>query len=351
MRAEVILASRGKRFARRFLIAKNQNATDEALFAEILLATLWPLAYQHINHFVPVHHNKLTSRLGSLVALLFADEDERHLAGTIEQLVMLGAIARLPHGFFLPAPLRWVQLAGRGAWALIGGIPTRLLPHGLSATLVYDQLLRVTDTNPGEQSLLLPVQSFESWIGKPREPLERWTKTLIEQLMERTGAVTQRAIAEAEYEIYMPDLVPSAYQHWRWQAAGELTPSTVRLARTTSRFGYRQWGLLSSDNRGQYGFASLEYGQIDPRRLMYGFDALAKQPTSVTIEPDNQGESVLSLGSELPEAERRFLHAIGNVRSPNQDNYYPRVWTFSSTFEQDVRKMLKSLHIEIKVAT
>lgn len=347
MHAELIAASRARKSAKRLLIGKNQDATGDALRMEALLGTLWPLAHQRIGQFVPVHYNKLANRARSMLALLFPDSAAQDQSRAIDHLAMLGAIARLANGYFLPAPLRWVNLKGRGAWALIGGVPTCMLPHDIRATLGYDHLLRVTEGDPDGHSLSLPIQSLESWIGKPREPLGNWTQSIIRLHLERAGEVTRQAIGD--YEIYMPNATSNTHQHWRWQDISKLEPSTVYLARITSRFKYRKWGLVASDDRRGCRFISLDLARVDPRRLMYGFDALAHRATSATIEPRDSSVSMLTLGSELPDAERRFLLAIGHVTSQYPDRYYPLVWTFPTNYEQDVRTMLTSLHIDIKV--
>lgn len=347
MRVEIGGAARFRKSARRFLVGRDQQNIDDALYLEAMLSILWPLAFQPDGQFAPVHHNKLASRGRSLMALIGSDKDVRELqAHALDHLALLGAIARLPRGYVLPAPLRWVQLEGREAWALVGGVPVRLLPADVRETLSYNHLLRMTERNPESLSLTLPVQHLASWIGLPQVPLERWTASIIERLSAEADAVTAQAIAD--HEVYLPGIASSPYQKGRWQSSDKLRPLDICLARLVSPFRSWQWGLLELDRRRTYRYSTLHPAEIDTRRLMYGFDARADQATSVTIAAGGSGNSILSLGSELPDAERRFLLAIGRVTSPSPDHYYPRVWVFPTRYESDVQRMLTNLHIEIR---
>jgi len=85
---------------------------------------------------------------------------------------------------------------------------------------------------------------------------------------------------------------------------------------------------------------------IDIRRLCYVLDYKAGKPTKVTWEREC---GILTLKSELPGYERKFLSAIGTLQA-TEGRYYPRRWVgIDPKHTNSVKEHLTRLGIQIDI--
>src|SRR5205807_6744393 len=97
----------------------------------------------------------------------------------LEEMEVIGDVARLPGGYWLPAPLHCVPLHAVKRWLLLGGRPASSLPTDLASRLEYNGVARFTTT----ECIGLPTESEEAWCRFPKESVDTWAAKIIGEMV------------------------------------------------------------------------------------------------------------------------------------------------------------------------
>jgi hypothetical protein len=189
--------------------------------------------------------------------------------------------------------------------------------------------------------LRLPRQSWNDWANLPDEPLQDWTGGL------RDRVSLSAVDGDWSGDVYAPELAkPRAFQYARWVPIDRFRGDGLRLIRLRLPRGQLRyhWGACSAGTLTEA--ADLDLEPLQRRRLLYGLDMAAGNPTAVSLR--GAGDAVeIVLRSALPASEERVCAALGQLLSAREDSYYPRVWRVPRTDEGVVRQMLTRLGIEV----
>ena len=278
-----------------------------------------------------------------------SDNGRVTLRNALADLADHGDVARLPGGYWLPAPLRIVKPGQLGHALLIGGRPTPFLPDAARERIDHLGPSRLIRLPLPDWARVLPEQPEEAWLQRPvdQQPLEHWARRIVD---ETPLSASGTALSGTTIHLYRPDRVATgAPQLRRWMGLETRTTHDPRrfLSRQQSRMGW-QYQIV----RVQHGTV-LETGElptsVEVRRLLYGLDAAAETPTSVTRLRAGQ-TSGYEIRSELPAAERRLLRALGGeLTIPSDGNYYPRCWTVRQELGSRVEQALGALGVKIQM--
>lgn len=280
---------------------------------------------------VPVHVLRIINA-SVQIALhgdLAADHDHavrrERLREALDDLAAARDVIEFPNGRWLPAAVRVVPVGnGVGESLLVGGVPSSLLPVELRGTICHHGAFRRTVGDRVQKALNLPTEGLDRWTGAPDLDLLAWTS----QVMASRGLDPYEEQSEAQrLRVYAPgSATPGCSQYGRWtDAVGKLPPGRY-LAR-------REWLLgglvprlveIAVGRIVRAGVPSLGAGDL--RRLCYGLDASAGNPTTAEEEA-SEGKVTFTLRSEIPHAEARLFAALGQLTIPT-DSYYPRRWSF-----------------------
>mgnify|MGYP005842156131 CR=1 FL=1 len=313
-----------------------------ALCAEVLRAALWSLWSVEQR---PVYVTRL---LGSAARLLLPwpqDETEgrpaiaEQLRATLQELEIVGDLAALPRGGWVPAPLRSVHLPAIHRHIILGGVPTRLLPARLQATIERTGTVRLVPV-PASDLKIDAIPEHE-WLRRPSGDLAAWTRTVLDTT--ELGSAGDLAV-----EIYAPTAASAgADQYHRWQQRADRLPDGLYLARKRIRRGSIVHYYIVRIVAGRIdGAGTPALGDGDARRLMYGLDLLAKKPVRVLAQ-QRRGLWRVTLRSELPQAEQRLFLAIGREDVRPDGRYYPRCWELSLQYMPTARSALIALGVQI----
>ena len=263
------------------------------------------------------------------------------LRQVLDELEAMGDVASLPHGRWLPAPMRFVPLDAARRWVLLGGCPTHCLPAALLECLEHNGVARLLTSDPTRLGLSLPVQAQHDWTRAPREPLIEWARRVVE------GAkVKPFEDAEASFEYYAPAKARKNWQFHRWVVRMETLPDGRYLARQTARFGATSYSVVEVHQGSVVSTGALGIDEGDVRRLMYGIDALTGWSVRVDVSR-RDAAWCFKLRNELPSAEHRLLTAIGRLRLPPGDAYYPRVWEVTGRYAVQAVRALRGLCVSL----
>jgi hypothetical protein len=358
-----LLGMRGTLAQHEDRLVLSSPASAPALAAELLRSTLWSLSD---GGRTPVHTARFLARClpaadvllpvtqsatpgatlevpigidgagdGATPHGLPVTERSATLRALVDDLVLLGDIAELGHGWWLPAPCRVVALADD--WALLlGGPPCAALPATLHASLVVGSVARLFDARPDAVAHALggvQIQSDADWRRRPAGDIADWASAVLAQTHLLPGVLDPAAI-----EVYHPALAcaprrgtapttprrPS--QYFRWMPLDRRIPDGRHLARVRT---VRGPVALIVDVRHAAVTASappvLYPGDL--RRLCYGLDARDSCPTAVTLgRPAGRGVARFTCTSALPGAEFRLAAALGTLAPAREGTYYPQHW-------------------------
>lgn len=335
---------------------------DASVRAELLRAALWRLSH---GGRAPVYIMRLLNAVRTPLRVLAAgaprpavparqvpandvevaaDTDragETVLRDTLEDLMLLGDVAGVPGGYWLPAPGRVVPLAG-GGYLLIGGHPTWLLPERLRRVVAPQGLVRLLPAGADEAApelAELPVQADESWRHRPPGPIGAWAVATLDG-----AAVLPFEDVSVTFECYATALAVAECarrggrppdQYHRWRPVTAAIPDGRYVLKYASAMGRRY--AVGDVVRGRVvAVGQPVLGAGDWRRLLYGLDAAARCPTHVEARRARDGTLGLTLRSALPGAEARLLTAVGRLAPGAAGQYYPQEWTVPVTAVADV---------------
>jgi hypothetical protein len=272
--------------------------------------------------------------------------DDRSTTGdllrtTLEELEFIGDVAALPHGRWLPTPLRFVWLPAIDRWLLLGGVPTHQLGVPVQAALEFASDARLLTRYPADLGFPPRSESEESWRRLPVEPLDVWTRQVLEETELIPDSQTDRRI-----EYYAPAIgVEQAVQFYRWTTAPGKLRDGRYLIRSTAHRGLTHYAVAEIRHQRIIATGSPNLGTGDIRRLMYGLDLLHHRPVKITIRKA-QSSWQFELQNELPRSEHRLLIALGHLKlSP--ETYYPRWWEVPARYAPVVEQALRNLGVRL----
>lgn len=269
------------------------------------------------------------------------------LRGVLEELEAVGDVAQLPRGRWLPAPLRFVQFTAIHQWVLVGGYPTHLLPAALRVELTHIGVARLIPRDPAELGVALPCQSETAWCAAPREPVTAWARRVLD-----SAVVLPFTEHDTALEFYSPSAARAAgagkmLQYFRWTQNANALPDGRHLARIPFHQFYHRH--LVAEVRGGRVVATgpLELYEGDLRRMLYGLDAEAGLPVTVSVKR-TENAYYFELRNELPRAEYRLLMVLGRLHLPPDGRYYPRTWEVPSRYAAQAVAALRRLGIQLQ---
>jgi hypothetical protein len=320
--------------------------------AECLRASLW--ACSSAGHS-PVY---VTRWLGAVEPLLTPDPeyaknkrsvpavspDPKEVIRTaLEELELVGDVARLPGGYWLPAPLRCVPLHAVKRWLLVGGRPVHSLPAELASGLEYSGAARFATS----ECVGLPTESEEAWCRFPKEPLEEWTKKII-------GGMGLKELDDPDLklEFYGAGIakVPgglNAFQLHRWTPLAASLPDGRYLVRQKMFRGMIHFAIAEVKKGKAVATGPLDPDEVSVRRLMYGVDRLRGCPVKVGLVREKESSRFV-LRNEVPRPEHRLLTALARLELRADGRYYPRTWACASRYAAQIEKCMARLGVGLE---
>lgn len=351
--------------------SKNVEPFD-LVIAEYLRKTLYNIACANSpgTNFEPTYITRLTNsvrrQLSPLWPNLNLPEQKRpcviesqtqcenyldHVRRILESLSDLRDVIELDNGYWLPTPLRLIQLPEREKVFIIGGGATSELQNKikLGTEVKYSGLIRYLERKELPKQILEDKawwQSYEDWLGTIPKDIRDWTKASLTDARQR---LSPSASNLTNFEVYFPPARGNSLQYFRWIHFEDLSrtlatlPGDVVLCRTVLQ-GFQI-------NPTKYWFGTIAMNglkteapvlQQNIRRLLYGLDLIYNSPTQAFLEPDG----VIILKNWLPPEERRLFLALGQDVSPNPDRL-PLNYRFNSEWQEFIISVLKNLGIRI----
>lgn len=320
------------------------GASESSILAEIVRSSIWAHQPRNVESLQPVHRHRIVATgVSSAAWLLKVDANVARdlLSRTIDELVALGELDRADNGYFLPTPVRWVDIPGKDRKLLVGGVPTRVLPPTIRAGVRQRHFVR-----EGDGDEILVTQSLDSWISRPRSELNEWFETVLQKAKGNARAADFPELAQAECQLYPTR--QDDFQFYRWESVASIQsiPQGVFLTRIRNAFSISSWGLLWSDARG-CSLSEISPQEVDVRRVRYAFDQHYGWPTTTTIRRGSSRDELVCK-NELPKAEQRFLNAISEKVNNQGSTFYPRRWILPKGYEEPVKDILTALGIGLR---
>ncbi len=340
----VISAEKAGALLREQLLGTADHSDQLAIDCALLRSCLWSLSGGQR----PVHSLRLLNLAVECSPAGLNTESENgsdvrlRLRNALSELEGAGDVVSLANGRWLPAPTRDVKLGtADDTRLLVGGLPTSVLPAELSAKVRHHGAFRRTTGGVVARELGLPKESRDSWIGAGPADIRAWTESIFEGDYE---AFTD-GNDSGRFSVYAPESArPGTPQYRRWVDRPEKLSGRF-LGRRDVAFGMRQYRAVEVDRGRISQLMRLRLGAGDLRRLMYGLDALAKNP--VTVDYDIAGEEIsVVLRSEIPGPEQRLFAALGQLSFPDE-KYYPRNWRFPRHYGAEIHARLTSLCVQL----
>ena len=265
------------------------------------------------------------------------------LRETLEEMELIGDVARLPGGYWLPSPLHVVPLKAVTHSLLIGSRPVWALPKEVVSRLDYAGVARfVMGTVEG-----LPVESEESWCRLPKDDVDKWSARILAH-----AELQELDDPEIEFELYAAGIpgVPRSQdglQIHRWTKRVALLPDGRYLARQQLFRGRTHYAVCEIRKGRIVRTGPFDSQEGGVRRLMYGIDLIGKFPVRVLVARGRESwEFVLS--NEVPRAEQRLLTALASLTLSEDGRYYPRVWTAAARYAPQIERALARLGVRVE---
>jgi len=265
------------------------------------------------------------------------------LRETLEEMELIGDLARLPGGYWLPSPLHVVPLKAVEHSLLIGGRPIWALPKEVASRLDYSGVTRfVMGKVEG-----LPVESEESWCRLPKDEVDKWSARILAH-----AELRELDDPEIEFELYaagIPGVRRSqdGFQVHRWTKTITSLPDGRYLARQQLFRGRTHYavGEIRKGKIVRTGPFDGQEGGV--RRLMYGIDLIGRSPVRVLVARGRESWE-FTLSNEVPRAEHRLLTALASLKLPEDGRYYPRVCTAAARYAPQIARAFARLGVRVE---
>jgi len=345
---------------------------SDQIIADYLRKTICSLttSFQSMDSSEPVYVRRLTNRVRRQLSPIWQDlhysrnaqpsrrDMEREgdtqpdpIRRVLIALNDLGDLSELRHGYWLPSPVRLVELPISGRILVLGGLATQDLgellspriqmPHWISRIIEKDKLPKNVQEDQDYW------QSLENWLGETVVDLESWTRS---RLTEAEENLAQSGSSFRDFEVYSPKLKQREPQFFRWVWSRELRKCPEETVLCRYRFGVggpRNYLLGKLTNSESEIVLDREFAvqPYDVRRLQYGLDLLAGAPTAAKVKHIGS-ECELTLRSWVPPEERRLLLALARETSKTPGRL-PLKFTFSVTGAQDIIEKIRMLGVTV----
>lgn len=304
---------------------------------EMLRAVTWASTYAE----TPVYIRTLLDRavavdksLETAAPEFSVGERRELLRAQLEVLADLGDLAELGNGYWVSVPGVVVGSETREPDMLVSGIPLRLLDHASRESITCMGAARhITNASIADR-LKLPRVGLWLWARRPDSDLWTWTEDFID-----TSRIFDGPLNDPEF--YLPEVTrPGSIQAIRWMT-GTKNLNGMYIYRHTVLNHWRVHGLARVEAGKVVG--TCEIDRDDARRLMYGFDLHAGNPTRATWFESANGVAEVTLHNSVPAPEMRALTALGRRLPASKYNY-----KFDATSHRDqILQMLEDLGIDL----
>lgn len=273
------------------------------------LAPLWPTLYRSRH-----------KRPSQAEQQLEGDTQPDPIRRVLQALSDLREFENVGEGYWLPTPVRLVELPTQDTVLVVGGLDTAELRRRLYPGV---RMLWITRTLP--RGSLEPTtlenrslwQTLPDYLGDAPPSLADWTTALLARAEQ---ALKPSAAGYTRFELYSPQAHGSRLQYFRWLPVDQLSklPNGLVFCRTTEGYqlGARRYWLGTITAFQGEARADKEY-TVDPKdvlRLQYGMDLLEKSPTRALIRHAGD-DALIQFENFLPPEERRLLIAFGKDES------------------------------------
>lgn len=315
-----------------------QDLSDgESRRYEMLRAVTWASTYAE----TPVYIRTLLDRSVAVDKSLRNDSSDISdgqrrtlLRHQLDVLADLGDLAELGNGYWVSVPGVIVESETQEPGLLVSGIPLRALDHPSRGAITCTGAARhITDAALGGH-LTLPRVGLWLWARRPDSDLSTWTREFIE-----TSRISEGPLDDPEF--YVPSAArPGSIQAIRW-IPGSKNLNGTYLYRNTVLSHWRVHGLARVEAGRVTG--TCEIDRDDARRLTYGFDLHAANPTKATWYESASGVAEVTLHNSVPSPEMRALTALGGRLRASKFDY-----TFDATSHREqIRQTLEDLGIHL----
>lgn len=318
-------------------LALQDQSDSESRRYEMLRAVTW--ASTHAD--TPVYIRTLLDRSVAVDKSLHpgssevSDSERRNLLrDQLDVLADLGDLAELGNGYWVSVPGVIVESETQEPDMLVSGIPLRALDHACRDSIKCTGAARhITDATLGGH-LKLPKVGLWLWARRPDSDLSTWTSDFI-----KTSRIFEGPLDDPE--LYVPEAArPGSVQAIRW-VPGRRHLNGTYLYRCTVLGHWRIHGLARVEAGRVTG--TCEIDRDEARRLMYGFDLHAGNPTRATWHESANGVAGVTLHNSVPSPEMRALTALGGRLPATKFDY-----KFDATSHREqIRQMLKDLGIQL----
>jgi hypothetical protein len=282
------------------------------------------------------------------------------LRAVLDDLALIGDVADLGSGWWLPAPARVVAF-GDGCALLLGGPPCASMPTAVRHALLDGSIARVVDIKPGTVAAALghvPIQSDADWRRRPAGDVAEWA----EQVLTATR-VLPGALDEGSLDVYAPAVACARRlgdlrdgprpitQYFRWLPLDQRIPDGRHLARVRTARG-RHALVVEVQHGSVIASAAPVLYPGDVRRFCYGLDARDRCPTQVHVSPLTERRGVrFTCASALPGAELRLAVALGTLVPAREGTYYPQLWDMGGDVARTMATALTAIGVAFALPT
>ena len=267
----------------------------------------------------------------------------------LETLKDLRDVIEVGNGYWLPTPVRLIQLPAKETVFVVGGTATADLSRILGAEVKLSGFVRYVVKSSLSESVHRDKtwwQSYEDWLGNPPKDIKIWMEMIFSKVKQD---LHKSATDFTNFDVYYPLFINSSLQYYRWIRFEDLVrklntpPSYFVLCRTVSQHiqlaPTKYW-------LGSITLTSLKNESPvlpkDVRRMMYGFDYINGASVQAVWEP----RGVINLKNWLPSQESRLLIALGRNISP-EPGRLPLRYQVKTEWHDFITSTLERLRIQV----
>jgi hypothetical protein len=323
--------------AARLNTGSSDEALKRALVAEHLRATTYfASAHTSSTGALPLPHTtrlmtNLRRNLDGLWPLQAAENPNTATGNSsnsyrtvLDDLEAIGDLVHTGGGYWISAPLRFVEGSDPETLLVFGGAPCEVVRAATGAMVSCAAATRfVRRIDLKDHAAFRLIQSLDAWLGFS-DPLSLWTKRTIAAHLERLSASEE--MAADQLEVYAPDFYRDRKKHGRWMPATEIDRSIdgPRLCRPRAAHArvYARPHYLGIFSFCQGRLALLRSAPVEfetSRRLQFGVDDALREPRSATITLSGD-TCIVDFPYRLPQPEVRVLSLGWRTSPPGATN-------------------------------